>query len=86
MYGSYDIKPYPNRSHQPATSIYLMSDDANAELEALHCLYCKRIIADAKGHIDKIISTPMPIADFDIAVNIRCKLCKQDYRLLVNVK
>lgn len=81
MYG--DIKPYKNRAGVAAMSIYLTSDDTE-EMEKLSCMWCKRTIADVKGHIDTIIATPMPVTDFGIAINIRCKLCGQDYRLLVN--
>ena len=78
----YDEKPYKNRSGTSAISIYLTSDDA-PQLDTLNCIWCKRTIADIKGKVDTIIGTPMPLQDFDIAVNIRCKLCHQDYRLLV---
>lgn len=80
MYGD---KPYKNRAEAAAMSVYLTSDDS-PELGKLSCMWCKRTIADVKGHIDTIISTPMPVTDFGIAVNIRCKLCGQNYRLLVN--
>lgn len=82
MYDPYE-KPYKDRRDAPATSIYLISDDA-PEMDKLHCMYCKRVIADAKGTVDKIISTPVSVVDFDIAINIRCKLCHQNYKLLVN--
>jgi hypothetical protein len=81
----YDIKPYKNHAGSPALSLYLLSDD-QPEMEKLSCIYCKRTIADIKGNIDTIISTPMPLQDFGIAVNIRCKLCGQNYRLLVNAE
>lgn len=79
----YDEKPYKNHAGSPALSLYLLSNDA-PEMEKLSCLYCKRTIADVKGHIDQIVNTPMPVTDFGIAVNVRCKLCGQNYRLLVN--
>lgn len=77
-----DEKPYKDHRHAPPMSVYLMSDDV-MEMEQLHCIYCKRTIADIRGKIDTIIGTPMPLQEFDIAVNILCKLCKQQYRLLV---
>jgi hypothetical protein len=79
----YDIKPYKDHADSPALSMYLLSDDS-PEMEKLSCLYCKRTIADVKGTIDRLISTPMPIDDFGIAINIRCKLCHQNYRLIVH--
>lgn len=72
-----------SRTQAPAISMYLLSSDV-PEMEQLSCLWCKRTIADVKGNVDKIISTPMPVTDFNLAVNIRCKLCGQNYRLLVN--
>lgn len=77
-----ESKPYKNRKGEPAVSVYLTSDDS-PEMEQMSCMWCKRTIADVKGKVDTIIATPMPLQDFDIAVNIRCKLCGQDYRLLV---
>lgn len=85
------MEPYPqgrmnkSRSNAPAMSIYFMASDQPG-LEQLSCMWCKRTIADAKGYIDKVITTPMPVTDFDIAINIRCKLCSQNYRLLMNAK
>lgn len=77
----YDTKPYKDHGHSPAVSLYLTSDDSPS-MEKLSCIWCKRTIADVKGNIDKLISTPMPVDDFGIAVNIRCKLCHQNYRLI----
>lgn len=76
-------KPYKSRFASPAISMYLISSDT-PEMESLSCMWCKKTIADVKGQIDAVISTPMPTTDFDMAVNIRCKLCKQNYRLLIN--
>lgn len=81
----YDIKPYKNHANSPPISIYLLNDD-RPDMEKLSCMFCKRTIADVKGTIDKVISSPMPLSDFGIAVNIRCKLCGANYRLLVNAQ
>jgi len=78
----FEEKPFKNRKGLPAMSVYLTGDDS-PEMDALSCIWCKRTIADVKGQVDTIIGTPMPLHEFDIAVNIRCKLCHQDYRLLV---
>jgi hypothetical protein len=74
-------KPYKVRLGAPPVSIYLTSDDT-VELAELKCLWDGRTIADIRAGIDKIISTPMPLQAFEVAINIRCKLCRQDYRLL----
>lgn len=66
-------------------SIYFIANQ-DVYMDQLSCMWCKRTIADAKGYIDKIVSTPVPVSDFDMAINIRCKLCGQNYRLLVNPK
>ena len=83
MYPSrYDIKPYQDHGYSPAISIYLISED-EGEMQKLSCLWCKRTIADIKGHVDVVIGTPVPVKDFGIAINIRCKLCHQNYRLIL---
>lgn len=79
----YETKPYRDRRDYPPTSIYIISDDS-AEMEKLSCIWCKRTIADVKGNIDVIISTPLPVDDFGIAINLRCKQCHQNYRLIVS--
>lgn len=78
----YETKPYRDHAKSPAITLYLISDDSE-EMQKLSCMWCKRTIADIKGNIDAAISTPMPIQDFGIGINIRCKLCHQNYRLVV---
>ena len=78
----FETKPYKDYSTSPAISIYLMSDDSE-KMEKLSCMWCKRTIADVKGRIDSVIGTPMPVHDFGVAVNLRCKVCHQNYRLIV---
>lgn len=78
-----DIRVNKSRAHKPPISFYLLNDDEPV-MEAFSCNFCKRTILDIKGRIDTAISTPMPISDFGIAINIRCKLCGQNYRLLIN--
>lgn len=74
--------PKRKRNADPALSIYLINERA-PEMEKLSCIWCKRTIADIKGRVDKIIDAPMSSEDFGIAVNIRCKLCHQNYRLVM---
>lgn len=78
-------KPFRDRATNPAISIYILDDDAPT-MEKFSCWYCKRTIADIKGTVDSIITSPTPLIDFGIAVNIRCKLCHQNYRLLANAQ
>jgi hypothetical protein len=72
-----------SRRGQPAISLYFLSDDAPI-MTQLSCIWCKRTIADVKGHIDKMVSSPVDLVDVDIAINIQCKLCDQHYRMIVN--
>ena len=71
------------RGDDPPLSIYLINEVAPT-MEKLSCIWCKRTIADVKGRVDKIIDAPIDANDFGIAVNIRCKLCHQNYRLVVS--
>jgi hypothetical protein len=85
MTNYYEVKPYRDHREDPAISIYVISSKA-AKMDKYSCAWCKRTIFDVKGNIDKIITTPMPIEDFDMAINIQCKLCHAKYRLLINSK
>lgn len=80
----FEIKPYKDRRQYPAISFYVLDDEGADEMEKLSCSWCKRTIMDVKGRIDLMISTPMPVKDFGVAINIQCKLCHQEYRLLIN--
>lgn len=82
-YDSWDVKPYRDHRSDAAISVYMISGTRRV-MDKVSCIWCKRTIYDVKGTIDKIITTPMPVADFDIAVNIQCKLCHASYRLLMN--
>lgn len=74
---------YVNRKNAPAISVYFINDDNKNPAHKLSCMFCKRTIADdVKGTIDKIIDTPQPADDFDLAINIQCKLCGQKWRIL----
>lgn len=75
-------QPKRRRDLDPALSIYLLNG-ISPELEKLSCLFCKRTIADVKGRVDKIVDVPIDSNDYGIAINIRCKLCHQNYRLVV---
>ena len=83
MYEESRVKPYKVRLHAPPISVYLIADSNVNTLEEVHCMWCGRCIADAKGQIITVITTPVSIQDFDVAINARCKLCKQDYRFLI---
>jgi len=82
----YDIKPYRDHRDDAAVSIYILNAKVCDKLEKISCMYCKRTVWNMAGVIDKIIVTPLPIIDFGVAVNIQCKQCHQQYRLLMNAK
>lgn len=84
MSDRYETKPYKDHHNTPPISFYVLDDGSASEMEKLSCIWCKRTIMDIKGRIDLAISTPVPVEDFGIAVNIKCKLCGQQYRLLIN--
>jgi len=79
----YDDTPKRRRGEDPPISIYLLNE-VSPDMEKLSCIWCKRTIADVKGRVDKIVDAPIDAGDFGIAVNIRCKLCHQNYRLVVS--
>lgn len=82
-YHPYNTVTKRRRGDDPHISIYLLND-YSPDMEKLSCLWCKRTIADVKGRIDKIVDSPVDSGDYGIAVNIRCKLCHQNYRLVVS--
>ena len=82
-YDSWDVKPYRDHRSDAPISVYLITGKGKA-MDKISCIWCKRTIYDVKGTIDKIITMPMPVEEFDIAINILCKLCHSNYRLLIN--
>lgn len=71
----------PRRDQEPPSTIYLLADVATP-LYKLSCMYCKRTIADAKGRIDTVVQTPLPLEDFGNVVQIKCKQCGQLWRVI----
>lgn len=76
-------KPFLDHRERPPITIYIIDDDSQV-MEKVSCWYCTRTVADIKGTIDKVITSPMPVMDFGIAVNIMCKQCHQLYRMVAN--
>lgn len=84
MYQGYvTVEHKRDRGSDAAVSLYLVND-SRPELEKISCMYCKRTIVDIKGRIDKVVDAPQSADDFGVVVNIRCKLCHQNYRLITN--
>jgi len=79
---AYNFKPHRDHRDDPPVSVYIVAGSTD-KLDKFSCNWCKRTIFDVKGNIDKIVTTPLPIEDFDVAINILCKQCHAQYRLLV---
>jgi len=82
----YDPRPFRDHRDDPPISVYVLDNKSCNSLEKISCMHCKRPVWDMYGRIDKLIMTPMPVEEFGAAINIRCKLCHQNYRLLINAK
>ena len=81
----FEFKAYRDHGSSPAVTMYIMNDTTRT-MEKISCMYCKRTIADIKGVVERVITTPVAIEDFGIGINIRCKLCQQNYRFVTNPK
>lgn len=82
----YDQRPFRDHRTDAAISVYVLDNKACRGLEKISCIHCKRTVWDMYGRVDKMIMSPMPADDFGAAINIKCKQCHQDYRLLINAK
>lgn len=85
----YDTKPYRDHDADPPISLYLIAQPTTGrpvQFDKVSCIWCKRTIYELGGRIDKIINAPMAVDEVDIATQIRCKVCKANYRLIVNAK
>jgi len=83
MYGDYPNVQKRNRAEDLAITVYIV-DDNKPNLDKISCMFCKRTICDFKGRVDRIVDVPIDARDFGVAVNIRCKLCHQNYRFVMN--
>jgi hypothetical protein len=73
---------YEDRRHQPAVTVYLLSDDSQVErMKKISCMFCKNTLCRISGQMDKVISTPMPLDDVHSATEIPCKKCHQMWLL-----
>lgn len=79
----YDIKPYRDHGNSPPITFYMI-DDTTKRMEKFSCNWCKRTIADIKGTVYNVVTTPTSVEEFGMAYNIRCKLCHQNYRFVTN--
>lgn len=86
--GRNHIRAYQRkRDRDPTLTLYWLAADEHdnkVELNSLSCLWCKTTLLDEmKGTISTIINAPIGLDDFALAGTIRCKFCKQNYRLAV---
>lgn len=84
MHDSYQI----NRSEHPAIEFYWIAESVQRGrpviLYELSCNFCKRtLVSDFKGEIALVINGANAAIDFERALTVRCKLCKQNYRIVV---
>lgn len=80
--------PVIKRDKFPATTLYWIAESLDlgypVKLYGLNCLFCKKTLAvDFKGQIAMIVNAPVALIPFGMAMTIRCKQCKQNYRLVV---
>lgn len=75
------------RDDDPAITIYWIAsaiDKRPVKLNAWSCWWCKTTIMDQiAGTIDSIVNAPVSLDDFGISGTIRCRLCRQNYRLVI---
>jgi hypothetical protein len=81
-------QPYQiKRDNHPTTTLYWIAEDLArgrpVKLYGLNCIFCKRTLAeDFKGHIAMIINAPVSLVPFGMSMTVRCKQCKQNYRII----
>jgi hypothetical protein len=76
------------RDQHPTVSLYWIATDAErgrpVKLYGLNCLFCKTTLAtDFKGTIISVVNAPVALAAFGMGLTLRCKQCKQNYRVIV---
>lgn len=76
------------RDSDPAISIYWIAQPINRRpvlLNGFSCIFCKTTIMDnIAGTAQSIINAPVSLDDIGISGTIRCKRCRQDYRLIIS--
>jgi hypothetical protein len=80
--------PRIQRDKHPTTTLYWIAESVDRGrpvlLYYLHCLFCGRMLSDElKGNFTMVVNAPVNIVEFDLAMTLRCKLCKQNYRVVV---
>jgi hypothetical protein len=84
-----DLQSYRiSRDKHPAVTLYWTAESIERGrpvlLYVLHCMFCGRILSkELKGNISTAVNAPVNVIDFGMAMTLRCKLCKQNYRMVV---
>lgn len=75
------------RDTDPAVTLFWIAAPTETRpvpLNGLNCIFCKTTIFDhMTGTIESILNAPVNIDDYALSGTVRCKLCKQNYRLVV---
>lgn len=76
------------RDKHPPTTLYWIAESIERGrpvlLHSLFCLFCGRMLSnDLKGNFAMVVNAPASLIDFGLSMTLRCKLCKQNYRVVV---
>lgn len=81
-------RAYNRKRHDdPTVTLYWIATADNAKkvvLSSLSCMWCKTTLFDEMmGTITTVINAPVGLDDFGLAGTVRCRFCKQKYRLAI---
>jgi transcription elongation factor Elf1 len=76
------------RDKHPAVTLYWMAESIERGrpvlLHTLYCMFCGRMLSsELKGNFQVLVNAPVNVVEFGMAMTLRCKLCKQNYRVVV---
>lgn len=89
MGNAFETKPHQIvRADHPAITFYWIAESEErgrpVVLFEVSCLFCKRtLLTDVRGSFSVIINAPTSLLQFGMGLTVRCKLCKQSYRIIV---
>lgn len=86
--GDGHMKSYQRkRDKDPTITLYWIAapeTGRKVQLNSLSCIFCKTTLIDEMlGTISTMLNAPTSMDDFAMAGTIRCKFCKQNYRLAI---
>lgn len=75
------------RDKDPTITLYWIAQAPElkkVQLNSLSCMFCKTTLWDEmSGTIDHGVNAPSSLDDIAMALTVRCKFCKQNYRLAI---